>query len=318
LSSGTSFEKSVAVLFLLLSLLTCIDLKSLKTDKKIIKFFNIMNYIILTTSFFVIFQNQVVSQLFINFYSDFYNELLPNMLSRGKPVFTFATHSIAGFYMFIFFYLNLKCFHVLQEKKFLIMAFAYLYFCIELQSNTSLFFLIIGLIILFLSIQKKIKTIASLLLPIILGWLLFKEQIYQYWLTFQADYYRITQSLDNGLIGRFVGGNQSSNIEIILSNPFIGFGFSPDNANAILFDSGLMTTTLRGSIIVTFLVYITFYFYLKKNIMNKQTALFLSVCYLIFEIGFNNIYYFRTIMLLPFVIILLNYLEIEKKKRSTI
>jgi len=42
------------------------------------------------------------------------------MLEFGKPVIVFGTHSVAAFYMFIFFYLNIKTYEALREKKYYI------------------------------------------------------------------------------------------------------------------------------------------------------------------------------------------------------
>ncbi|MCK7558108.1 hypothetical protein MKQ70_25120 [Chitinophaga sedimenti] len=68
-----------------------------------------------------------ISPILKNSYSAFYPDLLMIMLDWGrKPVLTFATHSIAGFYFFIFFLLNYKTYQIKRERKFLLVAYLFL------------------------------------------------------------------------------------------------------------------------------------------------------------------------------------------------
>lgn len=317
MNNGVTIERSVAIFFLLVTFMYCLNLKQLKLSKNVLKIFNLVNFILITIGFFMIFGNVPIGKMLINYYSDFYPELVPNMVERGKPVISFGTHSIAAFYMFLFFFLNFKTYQTLNKKIYFLISLVYLYFCLELKSNTGLFLLIFGILILFYSIKNKGIFLLKALLPLIATVLLFHEEINNFWLNLQAEIIMTASSQDNGFLGRYVGGIQSKNLEFILNNPFNAIGFSSNSSDFVLFDSGLVSTAIRGTIILSVIMYLTLFLFFKKNLINKRMAVFMFFIFFIFETGFNNLYYFRTIMLLPFIIIFLNYLE-EKRLKTEV
>jgi hypothetical protein len=73
-------------------------------------------------------------------YTYFYPELLPAMFMLRKPVLTFCTHSVAGFFIFLFFWVNLRTYEVRRTVSNLCFAIMYLVFSLFLFSFTSLFF----------------------------------------------------------------------------------------------------------------------------------------------------------------------------------
>jgi hypothetical protein len=303
--------------FLLITMLFFIDIRSVKANKYFLTVFEILNAIIIITGFLIIFNNSQVGQLLINYYSSFYPELVPNMLFFDKPVFTFGTHSIAGFYMFVFFFLNYSLYKTMNKMKFLIIANFYLYFCFALKSNTSLTFLLLGLLVMFWEVKNKTLFLAKLTVSVALIYLVFKEKIKQLWINIFYTFQNTTSSEVNGLIGRYVSGNQSHNLEQIANNPFSGIGFAIANSDIVVYDSGIVSLVLRGSIFLALLFYISFFYYLKRNMINKKKALFLFIVYLMFELAYGNLFYFRTIALLPFIIVLFNFIETEKIKNKT-
>jgi hypothetical protein len=305
-----SFERSAATFFFLLTLMYCLKLDDIKASNLIIPAFNTVNIVLIAVGFGIIFHLLPIWNFLVNYYSDFYPELVPNMLDRGKPVVSFGTHSIAGFFMFLFFFLNYKTYTSFNKKIYLVMAFIYLFFCLELQSNTSIFFLVVGVVMLIVKIKKKLRFFVLSSLPIMAIILMFGNWISAYWEVLKFNIMKTTLSTDNGILGRYADGNQSQNVEYLLSHPFSAIGFTGGaNSDVVLFDSGIVVTTIRGSVILLILIYATLFFFFRSNLVNKRTSLFLFIVFMIFELGFNNLYYFRTIMTIPFIIIFLNYIE---------
>ena len=106
-------------------------------------------------------------------------------------------------------------------------------------------------------------------------------------------------------------GILNGNIDYISQNPFraLGIGFK----NGLFFgDSGFIEHTLRGTMLLTIIFYTTFYLFLRKNLINTRLALILFAVDMIFELGNSFLFYFRTAFILPFIIIVLNYLEKQK------
>lgn len=309
LNTGGLFERSAAIFFLLITLMFAVNLKEIEPSKFILTVFNFTNVTIIFLGFMMILKNWTVGAFMISYYSDFYPELLINMVDRGKPVVSFATHSVAGFYMFLLFYLNYKTYYAANTRLNLLFAYVYLYFCFVIQSNTSLILLVFGVILLFVKIENKFMFLLKWTLPLVALILYFFEEIKMFWMEVQFAYWQTSNSSDNGFLGRYANGVQSDNIQRILENPFSGIGFAGGNSDLVLFDSGIIVLALRGTVLLVIVFYLAFMLYIKKNLRDTKTALFIGFIFIAFEFGFNNLLYFRTIMMLPFILILLNYLE---------
>ena len=50
--------------------------------------------------------NLAIGQFTTSWYAQFYEELLPAMLGLHKPILAFGTHSLAGFFAYLLFWLN--------------------------------------------------------------------------------------------------------------------------------------------------------------------------------------------------------------------
>lgn len=316
LNNGAIIERSVAIFFLLVTLMFCLNLKELHVGKSSLKIFNIVNSVVIVMGILLIMNNPMMGNIVLTFYSDWYPELVPNMVERGKPVATFGTHSVAAFYMFLFFFLNYRVYKTLNKKTYLVISFVFLYFCLELRSNTGLILLAFGIFILFYNIKNKMKFILLAILPVSALVMIFYDKIQLFWMTTQAEIEMTIGSQQNGFLGRYAGGVQSGNMEYLFNNPFSAIGLSVETADLILFDSGLIVTAVRGTILLSIIMYTVLYLFFRKNLVNKKLALFMFFVFFIFETGFNNLYYFRTIMLLPFIIIFLNYLDSEKANQE--
>lgn len=277
------------------------------------KFFDIANIIVIIIGFLMIFSsNDIIYSFFISYYSDFYPELLPNMLMQGKPVITFGTHSLSAFYLFIFFYLNIKTYNVLNKKVYLIFSLIYLYFCFELNSNSGYLFLLFGIVLLLNYLKLKILVTTSF--AVIFGVYILTDPLgfNQILNGIKLLVIDITSSDINGVLGRYsLYGNQYNNLSYISENPFLPTGLSAING-LTFHDSGIIATTLEGTILLTVIFYGALYLFLKSNFINKSTALIIFGSLMIMQLGYNNLFYFRSLFIIPFIIVYLNSLEFER------
>ena len=121
----------------------------------------------------------------------------------------------------------------------------------------------------------------------------------------------ITNSDKNGIIGRFgAGGALESTLKYIKSNFFNPIGVSY-SSELYYTDNGFIINILRGGVIFTISIYVSFYIFLKKNVKFKSAVYIIFISILMFEIGYVTFLYFRTFYILVFIILYLNYLYDE-------
>lgn len=244
-------------------------------------------------------------------YQAFYPELIPNMLFQSKPVTVFGTHSIAGFYNFLFFVTNLALYKYTKHLWYLLFASFYMVFLFWLQSSTSLVFFLISFIALQFELYKAQRFLFLLTLTI---------ELFALILAYQMVGDVVDQTLThlfsegNGLGGRYSeGGNLANNLEYVMNNPLGGIGFSY-TTNFMFADSGYLEYALRGSILATLGVVISFSRYIFRNITTYYRYLFLFA-YLAFEVGFSNMIYYRTFGITLFLIALFNQLQRHEQSK---
>jgi len=91
--------------YAVIALLYGLQLKGLRlgmANRRLFLACNVTNLLIAAA---IVFRWDAVNQLILSAYANFYDELVPNMLSLGEPVLTLATHSLAGCLLFLFFWL---------------------------------------------------------------------------------------------------------------------------------------------------------------------------------------------------------------------
>lgn len=271
----------------------------------------ILNIFFAVLSFLIIFDVPLGVDFIYNNYQAFYPELIPNMLFQSKPVTVFGTHSIAGFYNFLFFVTNLALYKYTKQIWYLLFAFCYMVFLFWLQSSTSLVFFLIAFIALQFELYKAQRFLFFLTLII---------ELFALVLIYQTIGEVIGQTLDrlfsegNGLGGRYAeGGNLANNLNYVMNNPLggIGFGYTTDFMFA---DSGYLEYALRGSILTTLAVLISFSRYIFRNVTTSYRYVFLFA-YLAFEIGFSNMLYYRTFGITLFLIALFNQMQRHEQSK---
>ena len=275
--------------------------------------FFVINILNIVMSILIIFSVKAFNDFLISRYSFFYPELVPFMLELKKPVITFSTHSIAGFYMFIFFWLNFKSYVSSGKVIFFVFAICYMVFSIFMLSNTAFGYLLYGIIELILYFVPKKPLVFLIGGSYIFGLFAFfllvnPDTATQLWnsvntvLTFQGS----------GLSGRYSSsGDLVKSLSFLRNNPIspIGMGYDP---HLFYGDSGYLIYLIRGSIFLPVAIYTGFWYYLKLNCKSRVDAIKLFLLYMAFEIGISNLEYYRTIAFFPFMIVYLNGLASSK------
>lgn len=113
---------------LLLSMLFCVSVRDVRLTVAARRVFDAANLINITVAVLLLLQVPEVTQFFRDNYAYAYEELVPSMLANGKPVLTFGTHSLAGFFFYLLFYMTLQTFIAVGSKLNLLFAFGYLDF----------------------------------------------------------------------------------------------------------------------------------------------------------------------------------------------
>lgn len=115
-------------------------------------------------------------------------------------------------------------------------------------------------------------------------------------------------STGNGFLGRYSStGNLQGNFNYLKENYFrpVGFGYSPE---IMYVDSGYVEYLTRGTFLLVILIFAGLFLFLRNNLKSKNAAYSLFFIFLLFENGFSGLTYYRTIYLLPFIVLYLNHI----------
>src|SRR5260370_35623157 len=79
------------------------------------------------------------------------------MVMFRKPVLTFGTHSLAGFFLYLFFYVNLQTYRLKGGKLFLSFALCYLFLTLSLLSVTGIILGLVGMLPIFYYLAPSMR-----------------------------------------------------------------------------------------------------------------------------------------------------------------
>lgn len=298
-----------------LAVLFTLNLRSITATKWVERAFLTVNILNVALSVGVLAGIKPIGNFIVDFYSTFYPELVPDMiLSWRKPVLTFGTHSIAGFFFFLFFFLNWRAYQAKRRTLYLAFAIAHVALPFALISVTGFAFGLLETTILLYGFLKRRPIIFGLALVLIVGGAsagFFKnmsaltEGSKSAWeLAGQ-----VFTSPTNGILGRFsASGNLVTNIHYLFNHPLQPIGFS-DMSELMSGDCGPLDYLLRGSIFLLVSVYAGLVFFLRKNLAAERDAYVLLAVILAFEVGYTSLISLRFLSFLPFVIVYLNGLR---------
>lgn len=298
--------------YILLVLVLSLDLRGVVPGPFMRRAFVIANVVGIGCGILILIGNETFDTFLSTFYAYFYAELVPNMLRLHKPVLTFGTHSLAGFFLYLFFWLNWENYNARRTKLALCGALSWLILLLAVASVTalalaSLAFAQIGVWLW----KRNRKAFAAAALVLFVGLLAGGK-----WL---EDYFEITEPMElvSGFFGNEVsgpvarygpGGSERGRIEYLVNRPFAPIGVAAPVFAATV-DSAPIDYLLRGSVPLLVLLYFGVFRFARHNLTSRTHALTLFFVIVGFEVGFTVLSYFRTFYLLPLVVVYLNNLS---------
>jgi len=247
---------------------------------------------------------QSVGDFMAAHYNNFIDGLVGDMIAANKPVLTFATHSVAGTFAYLLFWLNFRTYQKTRKKLHLALAVLHVAMCMALMSITSLAFAVLAIAELAWTFRwtSALSAIAAyFLFPVSL-----KETI--------GDVLSVAVWLreGGGFSARYlVTGTLANTFSYIYSHPFrpIGLMYPPNLfADGAQTDSGPLAYFLRGSFVLVFLIYGGLFLFLRRNLRDRWDCYRLFVVILAAEVGFSVLTYSRSFLLVPAFVIYLNSL----------
>lgn len=296
--------------YFVFSLMILMNLKEVQIGNFEMKVFNLINFINLCLCLLIRSGNNKVTDFFIQNYSMFYPEMTELAMFLKKPVIMFAAHSIAAYFLFIFFFINLYMYKLKNKIFYLIMSIGYIFSLFWVNSNTGYFFFFLSIIqFSFFLIKRKPLIFISLVCSILVFMFFNVDKVEQTYDFYSSKITNTLLSENNGIIGRYSDqGILRKNFQYMSENLFmpVGFGYSPD---LFFGDSGSVEHLLRGSFPLFFLMYLGLFLFLYKNLHSKMIACFLFFITAAMDIGFLTLIFFRTLFILPFIIVFINHIN---------
>jgi|SRR5579863_170825 hypothetical protein len=311
-SSAFRFGWGVFAQFNLLALVYALDLRRMRPGPLVGATFKIINALYIVWGVGIVLGSDSIRQFTITWYAQFYEELLPAMLDLHKPVLAFGTHSLAGFFAYLLFWLNWQTYEATKSRFALAFSFCHVGLLLALTSFTSLVLTVAAVTQIGIWLWRRSRRVLVLGVVGLCATLFLAAGI----LADQADRFRAEAPyaaaalLNNDIGGPLARyGNQGDlrgSISFLLEHPLSPVGYT--NPPFLFFaDSGPLEYMLRGSVPFLCLVYGGLYLFLQYNSPSRKHALSLFLVILAFEVGFVSLTYFRTLLLLPFLAIYPRY-----------
>jgi O-antigen ligase len=280
----------------------------------------LVNIINLLGGFAIVAGFQPVGDFIVVHYSTAYDELVANMVTWHKPVLTFGTHSLAAFFLYLFFWLNLQGYKRKGQKRLLVLALCYILLTACLLSISAVVFVALGICqLMFLfwsSTTYKFVTAVGILLVLLI--IITVAGSAFRWRDSVDAVQEILQDPGAGLAGRLLpGGTMYESFEYVKSHPFSPVGASI-REGLVFGDDGPLEYVLRGSIPLLLLIYGGLFYFLRRNLLLKSDAYFLFAAIVIFEIGYTTLINIRALYLIPVFCAYLNTLATDQSPAPAI
>lgn len=306
-SPFTEITYGASMPYALLAVLLMVRLDDIPLTATAERLFTAVNLTNLTVGVLIVARVPEVCEFLIQHYSNHYPELVPYMLEEAKPVVTFGSHSIAGFFFYLFFYLNFEAFRAGRGRRHLPVALGYIGLLLCLNSFTAYLSAAVAAGQLVLHFQLHRSMVMALVASLALLGVGAVFALEPDWIDpLMQGLDEVMSSDSNGFVGRYSSsGALAANLDFLAAHPFspVGMGFS----NQLFYgDSGPIEHLTRGSFPLLAAIYGGFYLFLRGNLKSLRQAHFLYAAYFGFEIGYSNLNYMRTLYFLPFVVIYLN------------
>ena len=306
-ASSFRFGWGVFAQFNLLALVYALDLRKVQPGPLFGWTFKIANVLYIVWGIGIIVGNEAIGQFTTDWYAQFYQELVPGMLGLHKPVLAFGTHSLAGFFAYLLFWLNWQHYTVTRSRLALAFSICFIALLLALTSFTSLALVMVALAQVTVWLWKRsqrafVLGLAGVLAIALLAAATLADEIDQFREAVPFATATLLNSDLSGPLARYgEQGDLKGSISYLREHPLSPVGYT--NPPFLFFaDSGPLEYLLRGSIPFLCLVYIGLYVFLRYNSPSHKYAIALFLTFLAFELGFVALTYFRTILLLPFLV----------------
>jgi hypothetical protein len=289
----------------------CVLLKSLQ----VLTWWSILNCFVGSSMLFGI---KIVDDFFTSYYNAFAPDIVPLMLLARAPVLTYATHSLAAFFLYTFFWINLSAYKKTERQRYMFFSIAHLVLCICLMSHTSFALSIAAIVELFcFTFRRHPKsTIATMVMLVYLisyelsgfigvsSWKEAASMAISFW-----------QSGGNGMSRFGSEGNQTIQLAYLKQNwTPIGM-MQSDLINPDIADCAPLDYVLRGSFPLLLMMYGGLWLFLHRNLANPSDRYHLFFSILATEIGIEVLPYSRSLCLLPGIVLLL--IGLDKVQKPT-
>ncbi len=243
-----------------------------------------VNIVNILAGFAIVAGIKPINDFIVAYYSTAYEELLPNMLALHKPVLTFGSHSIAAFFLYLFFWINLQAYKLKGRKLFIVFSVCYLFLTSCLLSTSALVFTTVGLFQLAALVWSSVRhkaVWATAALIVMLSTAAFWVPAINWGASVEVVK-EIIQNPDNGLSGRLLpGGTMHYDLQYLQQHPFSPVGTS--FREGLMFgDNGPVEYMLRGSVPFLLLIYGGLFYFLRRNLILRPHAYFLFAAILLF------------------------------------
>ncbi len=303
-----AYSPGVTLLYVAQGLLFLIDLRGV-TSRAIEAVFQVITVVSLVLGYALALDVGVADRLMVAWYGAFYPELLGYMvIVFNKPVLTFGTHSMAGFMIYLFFYLHFRAWLTLGGWWRLAAAGAFLGLLVALTSTTGLAFAVVAVLQIAFVLQRalpqqRVLMAVAILLAVLAGASALGLDAGT--LLARAED-AIVGDRVRGLFSRYAAdGLLASTMKYLSESPLQPIGVGATDT-LYLGDSGLVMNLLRGSLPLLVAIYGGLWLFLRTNLDDRRSAQWLWVCVVLFEVGFTPLQYFRFLGFVPLMVVYLN------------
>lgn len=309
LSATFPFDFPMFVKYISLAMVLALNLRNVRPGRLVSASFFAANTVWIAWGVAAIAGNERIWEFTAKWYTYFYPELVQGMMALNKPVFTFGSHSLAGFFTYLFLWLNWEKYKTQGKTLSLVFVVCDLVLLFALASTTSFVFAALAIIqIGFWLWRRKPKLLfvfaGCLFLTVFLERSVLADGFWDL-LSSPLLVKGVLDTDDSGLLARYgMSGILSPTLDYLRNHPFKPIGFT-NPPSLFLGDSGPVQYFLKGSIPLLLLIYGGLYRFLRHNLPRREYALRLFAVFLAFEIGFDSLGYFRTLFLLPFITVFL-------------
>jgi hypothetical protein len=259
----------------------------------------------------------VVNDFIKTFYSAFYPGLLVSMIDwYHKPVLTLATHSTAGFFFYLFFWLNFRTWRATGHRTALFWTVTTLAIGANVRSTTSTMLMGVAALQFGIDLLRRVPRRNRGIVVLVGAPALLIALVLADAPGHAAQLVDLVGgSQTAGLRARYsTTGMLGGNLRYLNESPFTPIGFTYGPEDLFYGDSGAILMLVRGSLPLLVMAYLAYGRFLSRNLLARVDFRCLLLVTLAFEVGYTPLQLFRFTAFLPFMVLYLNGLPPEPSR----